>query len=89
MQNGASLLAGNGILLDVSGASTMGFTADSSLLRGDLVADDSSTLDVTLQNGARLFGNLVNTNSVAINSRANWTLTGDARSNRCPWTGGA
>ncbi len=89
VQNGASLLAGNGILLDVSGASTMGFTADSSLLRGDLVADDSSTLDVTLQNGARLFGNLVNTNSVAINSRANWTLTGDAEVKSLSMDGGS
>lgn len=89
VQNGASLLAGNGILLDVSGASTMGFTADSSLLRGDLVADDSSTLDVTLQNGARLFGNLVNTNGVAINSRANWTLTGDAEVKSLSMDGGS
>ncbi|WP_248796668.1 autotransporter outer membrane beta-barrel domain-containing protein [Pseudomonas sp. MWU13-2105] len=89
LQNGASLLAGNGILLDVSGASTIGFTADSSLLRGDLVADDSSTLDVTLQNGARLFGNLVNTNSVAINSRANWTLTGDAEVKSLSMDGGS
>ncbi|MBV6751817.1 autotransporter outer membrane beta-barrel domain-containing protein [Pseudomonas chlororaphis] len=77
VQNGANLLSGNGVLLDVTGASNVGFTADSSLLRGDLVADDSSTLDVTLQNGARLFGNLINTNSVAINSQANWALTGD------------
>nr|WP_283099726.1 autotransporter outer membrane beta-barrel domain-containing protein [Pseudomonas sp. MWU12-2037] len=88
VQNDAHLLSGNGILLDVAGASNVGFTADSSLLRGDLVADDSSTLDVTLQNGAQLFGNLINTNSVAINSRANWTLTGDAEVKSLSMDGG-
>ncbi len=89
VQNGANLLSGNGVLLDVAGTSTIGFTADNSLLRGDLVADDSSTLDVTLQNGAQLFGNLINTNSVAINSRANWTLTGDAEVNSLSMGGGS
>ncbi|MPQ65785.1 autotransporter outer membrane beta-barrel domain-containing protein [Pseudomonas sp. MWU12-2323] len=89
VQNDAHLLSGNGILLDVAGASNVGFTADSSLLRGDLVADDSSTLDVTLQNGAQLFGNLINTNSVAINSRANWTLTGDAEVKSLSMDGGS
>ncbi|WP_338523419.1 autotransporter outer membrane beta-barrel domain-containing protein [Pseudomonas batumici] len=86
---GNGTLVGNGTLLDVSGASTVGFTADSSLLRGDLVADDSSTLDVTLQNGARLFGNLINTNSVAINSNANWTLAGDAEVKSLAMDGGS
>ena len=89
VQNGANLLSGNGVLLDVAGASNVGFTADSSLLRGDLVADDTSTLDVTLQNGAQLFGNLINTNSVAINSRANWTLTGDAEVKSLSMDGGS
>ncbi|QXI31602.1 autotransporter outer membrane beta-barrel domain-containing protein [Pseudomonas vanderleydeniana] len=78
VQNNASLLAGNGTLLDVGGNSTVGFTVDHSVLSGDLVADDTSTLDVTLQNNAQLTGNLVNTNSVAINSGANWTMVGDA-----------
>ncbi|KPA95092.1 outer membrane autotransporter barrel domain-containing protein [Pseudomonas asplenii] len=78
VRNNASLLAGNGTLLDVSGNSTVGFTVDNSVLGGDLVADDTSTLDVTLQNNAQLTGNLVNTNSVAINSGANWTLVADA-----------
>ncbi|WP_245220730.1 autotransporter outer membrane beta-barrel domain-containing protein [Pseudomonas batumici] len=89
VQNGTSLLTGNGILLDATGASTVGFTADNSLLRGDLVADDTSTLDVTLQNGARLFGNLINSNSVAINSNANWTLAGDAEVKSLAMDGGS
>ncbi|WP_054062884.1 autotransporter outer membrane beta-barrel domain-containing protein [Pseudomonas asplenii] len=78
VQNGSSLLAGNGLLLDVRENSTVGFSVGNSVLSGDLVADDTSTLDVTLQNNAQLTGNLVNTNSVAINSGANWTLVADA-----------
>ncbi|WP_224770933.1 autotransporter outer membrane beta-barrel domain-containing protein [Pseudomonas sp. FEN] len=89
VQNGSALLAGNGKLLDVTGASEVNFTADGSTLFGDLIADDSSTLDVTLQNGALLSGNLVNTNSVAIHSRANWTLTGDAEVKSLSLDGGS
>ncbi|AMB88281.1 autotransporter outer membrane beta-barrel domain-containing protein [Pseudomonas agarici] len=78
VQNGSTLLAGNGRLVDVTGASELSFTADNSTLSGDLVADDTSTLDVIVQNNAQLTGNLVNTNSVAINNGANWTMVGDA-----------
>ncbi|MGY2224258.1 autotransporter outer membrane beta-barrel domain-containing protein [Pseudomonas gingeri] len=89
IQNGSRLLAGNGNLLEVKEASVIGFTADNSTLTGDLVADDTSSLDVTLQNNAQLTGNLINTNSVAINSGANWTMVGDAEVKSLSMGGGS
>jgi outer membrane autotransporter protein len=77
VRNGSSLIAGNGILLDVKGAGLTNFSIDHSTLTGNLVADSTSTLNVTLQNNAQLAGNIVNSNTLAINSGASWTLTGD------------
>jgi len=89
VQNNGRLLAGNGTLLNAKESSTVGFTADNSVLNGDMIADDSSTLDVTLQNNAQLTGNLVNTNSLAINSGANWTMVGDAEVKSLAMDGGS
>ncbi|MFC3939052.1 autotransporter outer membrane beta-barrel domain-containing protein [Pseudomonas gingeri NCPPB 3146 = LMG 5327] len=89
IQNGSTLLAGDGNLLDVTGASEVTFNVDNSTLTGDLVADDTSSLDVTLQNNAQLTGNLINTNSVAINSGANWTMVGDAEVKSLSMGGGS
>ncbi|SDT40451.1 outer membrane autotransporter barrel domain-containing protein [Pseudomonas asplenii] len=89
VQNGSNLLSGNGTLLDVRENSTVGFTVGNSVLTGDLIADGSSTLDVTLQNNAQLTGNLVNTHSVAINSSANWTMVADAELNSLSLGGGS
>ncbi|RRV05791.1 autotransporter outer membrane beta-barrel domain-containing protein [Pseudomonas sp. v388] len=74
---GSTLLSGNGNLLEVTGAGKTLFKVDDSILEGDLVAETVSTLDVTLQNGAQLTGNIVNSNTLAINSGARWQMAGD------------
>lgn len=71
------LLSQNGKLLDVTGAGKTLFKVDNSDLVGDLVADSSSTLDITLQDRAHLTGDIVNSNTLAINSGAQWQMTGD------------
>lgn len=75
--NGSSLVSGNGNLLETTGEMQTDFEVDNSTLIGNLVADDTSTLNVTLQNGAQLTGDIVNGNSLAITSGGQWQMQGD------------
>nr|WP_122358898.1 autotransporter outer membrane beta-barrel domain-containing protein [Pseudomonas ficuserectae] len=77
VQNHSELWAGNGNLLEVEDHSTVNFNVDNSTLYGDLVADDTSTLNITLQNDAQLNGNIVNGNRLAITSGSHWQMQGD------------
>ncbi|RMT24944.1 Outer membrane autotransporter [Pseudomonas amygdali pv. mori] len=77
VQNHSELWAGNGNLLEVEDHSTVNFNVDNSTLNGDLVADDTSTLNITLQNGAQLNGDIVNGNRLAITSGSHWQMQGD------------
>lgn len=78
IRNGAALFAGNGNLLQVEGSGTTRLKIDDSRLNGNLTADDTSTLNVTLQNYAQLTGNIINSNTLAINSAASWQMVDDS-----------
>ncbi|MDB5979382.1 MAG: outer rane autotransporter [Pseudomonas sp.] len=88
LQNNSTLLSGNGNLLEVEKSSIVNFTVDHSLLTGNLVADDTSTMNVTLQNGSQLTGNVVNGNNLAIHSGAEWQMLGDSAVNSMSLNGG-
>ncbi|RMV73803.1 Autotransporter [Pseudomonas caricapapayae] len=77
VQNHSELWSGNGNLLEVEDHSTANFNVDNSTLNGNLVADDTSTLNISLQNGAQLNGDIVNGNSLAIASGSQWQMQGD------------
>ncbi|MDY7561019.1 autotransporter outer membrane beta-barrel domain-containing protein [Pseudomonas sp. CCC3.2] len=77
VQNESTLLSGNGNLLEVKHVSTANLKVDNSTLTGNLVADDTSTLNVTLQNNASLTGDVINGNNLAVNSGAQWQMVGD------------
>ncbi|SOQ08442.1 autotransporter [Pseudomonas syringae pv. persicae] len=77
VQNHSELLSGNGNLLEVADSSTVNLNVDNSTLNGNLVADDTSTLKVTLQNGAQLNGEIINGNTLAITSGGQWQMQGD------------
>ncbi len=77
IKNDTLLLSGNGMLLEVLNQSTANFNVDNSTLNGNLVADDTSTLNITLQNGAQLNGDIVNGNRLAITSGSHWQMQGD------------
>ncbi|RMM50642.1 Outer membrane autotransporter [Pseudomonas amygdali pv. lachrymans] len=77
VQNHSELWAGNGNLLEVEDHSTVNFNVDNSTLYGDLVADDTSILNITLQNDAQLNGDIVNGNRLAITSGSHWQMQGD------------
>lgn len=74
IRNGSELISGNGTLLNIKGTGLTNFVVDNSTLNGNLVADTTSTLNVTLQRNAQLTGNIINSNTLAINSGASWTL---------------
>ncbi|MFK3796193.1 autotransporter outer membrane beta-barrel domain-containing protein [Pseudomonas sp. NPDC088444] len=77
LQNNAELLAGNGNLVEVHDTGELKLIVDDSRLKGNLLADAGASLDVVLQNDARLTGNVQNLKSLVINSDARWRMLGD------------
>jgi outer membrane autotransporter protein len=71
---GNSTLIGN---FSVTGASTADFIFDRGHTTGDMLVEDGSTANVTLQNQSQFTGRLDKVASVNINDNSNWTLTGD------------
>lgn len=88
IQNHSTLLSGNGNLLEVELGSTATLKVDDSDLTGNLVADDTSTLDVTLRNNARLTGDIINGNNLSIESGAHWQMVGDNAAHTLSLNGG-
>lgn len=88
IRNGANLIASNDTLLEVHGSGLTNFAVDNSNLTGNLIADDTTNLNITLQNNAQLTGNIVNSKQLAINSGARWTLVKDAQVNSLSLDGG-
>lgn len=87
--NRSVLLAGNGNLLETSGTYTTSFTVDDSDLTGNLVADDISVLNVKLQNGARLTGDIINSTTLEVGFGARWQMTGDGTLKSLSMKGGS
>lgn len=71
---GNSTLIGN---FSVTGSSTADFIFDRGDMTGDMLVEDGSTANVTLQNQSQFTGRLDKVASVNINDSSNWTLTGD------------
>jgi len=76
-------------LLEVAGTGKSNFLVDNSRLTGNLVADETSTLNLTLQNNAQLTGDIINSDTLAINSGARWQMVGDGVVNNLSLNGGA
>jgi Immunoglobulin domain len=70
-----SIRAGSGILIRATGSSSVTFLANADSLVGDLLADASSTVTATLQNGATLTG-VVQGAAVSMDSTSKWNVTG-------------
>ncbi|HIE5097647.1 autotransporter outer membrane beta-barrel domain-containing protein [Stenotrophomonas maltophilia] len=87
LRNGASVVAGNGILLEANGLSAFPGTVaadlqiDKSMLAGDVISRDGAAVDVTLRNGARLTGALTDVSSLAL-AGATWNITRDSNLGR-------
>ncbi|HEY9130459.1 MAG TPA: autotransporter outer membrane beta-barrel domain-containing protein [Dyella sp.] len=81
--NGANLVSGNGILLDVNAngsslGSMVDFNVSQSSLTGDIVADAASTVNVNLDNAASLTGKMTHAGDVTVSGGAQWMLTADS-----------
>ena len=74
IKHNSQLIAGNGVLLEVEEGGEAKLEVDDSRLAGDLVSDANAVLDIVLSNKASLAGNIINANSLAINSDATWSL---------------
>ncbi|AUY33801.1 autotransporter outer membrane beta-barrel domain-containing protein [Pseudomonas soli] len=77
--NNSRLIGGNGNILEVTRGMTADFTADNSQLSGDVVVDGTSTANLLFRNGASLRGNLVNVESLTLESGGRWAMTQDAQ----------
>ncbi|NWF32590.1 hypothetical protein HH110_05975, partial [Stenotrophomonas sp. SAM-B] len=84
VRNGSVLKGGDGNLLLVRNAFTAGdasvanFQVESSVLNGNVVAEDMAEAHVTLLNGGRINGRFDNVTTATIGDGGHWQLTGDS-----------
>ncbi|WP_223484221.1 autotransporter outer membrane beta-barrel domain-containing protein [Pseudomonas sp. A-RE-19] len=72
--NNSRLLAGNETLLDVRGGANTSMTVNGSTLTGNIVTEQGSTTQLTLENDSVLTGRLENVASATINDSSRWVL---------------
>jgi outer membrane autotransporter protein len=89
VSNGSTLSSGSGLLVDVLGGSTANVEVNNSILTGNFVADDTSTLNTVLRNHGQLNGNIVNGESVIIDSSGRWQFAADNRVKSLALDGGS
>jgi outer membrane autotransporter protein len=77
VNDGSTLVGGNGRILEVDGTSTANMKVDNSHLVGDVVAGSGATATITLQNQSTLTGRLDNVSQLTVNSDARWVMVGD------------
>lgn len=78
ISNESTLKAGNGNIFDIKGGAHADFTADSSDLIGNIVADNTSSANVTLRNSASLRGSLTGVGNFMLDSSGTWKMTGSS-----------
>jgi len=78
IQNGSTLIGGNGVILEVANNSNANVFVDNSNLVGDVVVEAGSSANLTLKNNAILTGQLTNVGKLALNSGGTWNMVGDA-----------
>jgi hypothetical protein len=69
-----TIRASAGTLISATGSSVVTFVSDADSLAGNLIADASSTIGATLQNGARLSGALQGI-ALQLDSTSTWNVT--------------
>lgn len=75
VNNGSSLIGGNGNILEVIDGAAARFQVDNSKLSGNIQVTEGGEVSVLLRNAASLDGNLVNVDSVTLDTQS--SLTGN------------
>ncbi|MCJ8205288.1 autotransporter outer membrane beta-barrel domain-containing protein [Pseudomonas sp. RGM2987] len=88
VNNGSTLVGGNGTLVEVVNSSSANFKADNSQLIGDIIVEQGSSADVVFDNFATLTGRLENVQSLAVNNDARWIMVGDGEVEKLSMNGG-
>jgi outer membrane autotransporter protein len=88
VNNGSTLVGGNGTLLEVTNGAGANFKVDNSQLVGDIVVQEGSSADVVLDHSATLTGRLENVQSLAVNNDARWVMVGDGQVRSLTLNGG-
>lgn len=88
VNDGSTLVGGNGMLLEVINDSSVNFKVDNSQLIGDVVVEAGSRADVTLDHSATLTGRLENVQNLAVNNDARWVMVGDGQVQNLVLNGG-
>ncbi|VVO10020.1 hypothetical protein PS718_03353 [Pseudomonas fluorescens] len=83
------LLAGNGTLLEVKGGATALTTINSSVLNGNVIVEDGSHGELTLQDNSTLTGRLENVALTTINDTSYWVLVDDSKVETLVLNGGS
>ena len=78
LRNGATLVAGNGVMLEVRDAATVAFNVESSTLTGNIVNGAAATTRVNLSNNASITGVFDNVTSATLAGGGRWQLAGDS-----------
>lgn len=88
VNNGSTLVGGNGTLLEVKNGAGANFNAANSQLVGDIVVQAGSSANVLLDQSATLTGRLQNVENLAINNDARWVMVGDGQVQNLTLNGG-
>ena len=86
--NGTTLSGINNQLVAAYWDAYLDLVVDNSQLTGMIAADDTATINITLQNNASLTGDLTNVNRLTANSGGSWNLVGDDSLNQIVMNGG-
>jgi autotransporter family porin len=78
LRNGSTLIAGNGILLEVRDAATATFNVESSTLTGNIVNGAAAITHVNLSDNASITGVFDNVTSATLAGGGRWQLAGDS-----------
>lgn len=79
VRNGGSLNGANGVMVNVLDTyhGTLNFTADNVNLAGDIVAADTATMNVTMQNHGNIAGAMTGVDTLSM-ANSTWDLAGDS-----------
>ncbi|WP_296246581.1 autotransporter outer membrane beta-barrel domain-containing protein [Pseudomonas sp. UBA4194] len=88
VRNGATLVGGDGVILQAGANTTVDFTAANTDLSGDIQIDAGSATAITLQDNATLTGNMTGVSTLAVDSSALWRMTQNASVGAVSMNGG-